>query len=231
MSTGPVQLAIETSSRHGSVAVGRGDLLLEAIPLTQQRHAVELLPAVNDLAGRHDFAPRDIDELYISIGPGSFTGLRIAVTVAKMLHRVTACRLVAVPTLDVVVRNVPDDHEFAAVCLNAKRGACYTGIYRRNADDWHRLTNPAVWTPDQLLDEADQPLAIIGDKLPDYDWPGEVTILEGEPAVPRAQVVWQLGRDLAAQTQFTDAYQMSPLYIRLPEAEEVWRQKNETSLK
>ena len=223
----PYNLAIETSSRRGGVALGRGDELLATAELVQlQRHNVELLQAVDAMCQRHGARPDQIGQVYVSIGPGSFTGLRIGVTTAKMLGISIGCRLVAVPTLDVVVRNAPADRLHVAVCLNAKRGQCFTGIYERRGDDWTALLAPTLLTPAQLCDQAPRPLAVIGDHLPDHDWPDDVTLLDPPLAVPRSEMVWQLGRALAAGGEYVDALALEPLYVRLPEAEEKWRQRN-----
>ncbi|MHB1156642.1 MAG: tRNA (adenosine(37)-N6)-threonylcarbamoyltransferase complex dimerization subunit type 1 TsaB [Phycisphaerales bacterium] len=267
-------LAMETSTRCGSVAVGRGDELLahESLP-PQQRHTVELLPRIDALARRFGFTPHDLAEVYVSIGPGSFTGLRIAVTMAKMFARVTGCKLVAVPTLDVVVRNAPDDATNIAVMLNAKRGQCFTGLYERSVplpqvgerlgegdgrrvtsdakqtisrdstshphpnplperereQEWRTVLEPSLLTPAQVCERAERPLTVIGDHLPDYHWPADVTIITDDRAVPRAEVLWQLARAAAKTGQYVDPYALTPLYVRLPEAEELWQQRNRVS--
>lgn len=69
-------------------------------------------------------------------------------------------------------------------------------------------------------------MTVIGDHLPDHDWPADVTLLTGDHATPRAQVLWQLGRAAAKAGQFVDPYALTPLYVRLPEAEELWQQRN-----
>jgi len=223
MNTDGIELALETSSRHGSVAVARGGDMLASVELEQQRHATHLLPAIHALAERHGFQPADLSVIHVSVGPGSFTGLRVALTAAKMLARITGAKLTAVPTLDVIVRNAPTDHARVAVCLNAKKGNCYTGVYRRDQVGWTPILEPTLRAPAALLDQTDGPLAVIGDKLPDCDWPARVTLLSAEHAVPRASIVLELGQQAANAGRFVDPYQLVPLYVRLPEAEEVWR--------
>lgn len=222
-----INMAIETSGRRGSVAVGRGDALLETADLPEQRrHAVELLPVLDGLARCHGFTPADIGEGYISIGPGSFTGLRIAVTTAKLLARVHGTKLVAVPTLDVIVRNLTQPTPGGvAVMLNAKGGRCFTGIYDRRDDAWIARDAPALLTPNEAIEQAGAPLSIIADRLPDCDLPDGVTLLDRAVAVAKAEHLWHLGRAMAERGEFTDAYHLAPLYVRLPDAEEKWRQR------
>lgn len=227
MTDGPYNLAIETSSRHGSVTLGRGDTVVESVDLPEQRrHAVDLLPAIDDVCRRHGVTPAQIGEVYVSVGPGSFTGLRIGVTTAKVMGLTVGARLVAVPTLDAVARNAPADRTRVAVMLNAKRGQCFTGVYDRGDDGaWSTRIEPSLLTPGELCERVDGEVALIADKLPEHDWPARVTLLDRVLATPRSAVVWALGRAAAANDAYVDAVQLTPMYVRLPEAEEVWRAK------
>ncbi len=228
MATNAINLAIETSSRDGGVAVGRGDALIESVSLgPQQRHAVALMPAIDRLAQAHRFEPGDIGQVYLSIGPGSFTGLRIAVTVAKMLARGIGSKLVAVPTLDVVAANAPTDAgPRLAVCLNAKGGRCFTGRYERSGGGWFALGEADLLTPGQVAAVMAGPFALLGDAaVGALDWPAQATQLDATLAVPRAEQAWRLGRAIAARGEFVDPYALTPLYVRLPDAEEKRRQR------
>lgn len=219
-------LAIETSSRRGGVSLGRGDDVIESVDLgPQRRHAVSLMPAIESVCARHAVAPAAIGEIYVSVGPGSFTGLRIGITTAKTLAHVTGAKLVAAPTLDVVVENAPVEHGHVAVCLAAKRGQCFTGLYRRAEDRWQRVIDPTLMTPAELVEKAPRPLAVVGDHLPPFDWPGDVVCLDPALAEPDSAVTWRLGRAAAKAGRFVEPLALSPLYIRLPEAEEVWQAK------
>jgi len=227
-------LAIETSSRVGGVALGRGEALIETVELPEQRrHAIELMPTIDRLCEKHGVAPAAIGQVYVSVGPGSFTGLRIGVTTAKLLGRTIGAKLVAVPSLDVVAQNAPADRAIrgnVAVMLSAKRGQCFTGLYERRDDEWVATTAAALLTPAEVCERAPRPLAVIGDHLPAHDWPGDVELLDASLAVPRGEVVWRLGRRGAEAGRFVDPLALAPLYVRLPEAEEVWRAKRESGV-
>src|SRR4030042_3542948 len=71
-------------------------------PLT---HSAEIFPAIRGLLDRFDLKPDQIENVYISCGPGSFTGLRIATTFAKTMHLAHAAKIVTVDTLDIVAAN------------------------------------------------------------------------------------------------------------------------------
>lgn len=226
MTTGGFNLAIETSGRAGSVTLGRAGRPLASADLpAQRRHVIGLMPTIDQLCRDHGAGPGDLQTLYVSVGPGSFTGLRVGVTVAKILARAKGCRVVAVPTLDAVVENAPTDRPHVAVMLTAKGGRCFTAVFARTDRQWKRDGEATLMTPAELCERAPRPLAVIGDKLPEHDWPGGVERLDAELAQPHSDVIWRLGQTLADADAFADPYALTPLYIRLPDAEEKWRAK------
>jgi tRNA threonylcarbamoyladenosine biosynthesis protein TsaB len=112
MAQKPLILAVETSSRIGSVAIALGEqILAEAAFSGPMRHSAELFPAIRSLLERFSRKPQEIDHIYISVGPGSFTGLRIAVTMAKAMHLANPpqrTKIIAVDTRDVIAANAID---------------------------------------------------------------------------------------------------------------------------
>jgi tRNA threonylcarbamoyladenosine biosynthesis protein TsaB len=129
-------LAVETSSRIGSAALAAGPILLEERPFSgPMQHSSELFPALASLLRGHGFAPTDIGQIHISIGPGSFTGLRIAVALAKTMHLAHGVRIISVDSLDVVAANLADANpqpvvpNRIATLFDAKRGQFYASVY------------------------------------------------------------------------------------------------------
>ena len=109
MTQKPLVLAVETSGRIGSVAIALGEkILAETTFSTPLGHSAEIFPVINDILDRFSRKPDQIDQVHISVGPGSFTGLRIAVTLAKTMHLANAAKIVAVDTLDVIAANTTD---------------------------------------------------------------------------------------------------------------------------
>jgi len=153
MTPEPLILAVETSSRTGSVAVAAGERLLAEMTFSgPMRHSAEIFPAISGLMERFAVRPRQIEQVHISIGPGSFTGLRIATTLAKTMYLANGARIVAVDTLDVIAANVfdlaPDcvvqnstnrapvtrDDRVAAI-LDAKRNQFFIAVYEHTGDE------------------------------------------------------------------------------------------------
>ena len=109
MNQKPLVLAVETSSRIGSVVIALGEKILDEATFSAPiRHSAEIFPALSNILDRLCRKPDQIDQVHISVGPGSFTGLRIAVTLAKTMHLANAAKIVAVDTLDVIAANATD---------------------------------------------------------------------------------------------------------------------------
>ncbi len=221
-------LAIETSARNGSIALGNDHALLaEATLPPPQRHRVELMPSIDALCREQQLSPADQDRVCVSVGPGSFTGLRIAVATVKMLAYSLGVRIVAVPTLDVLAANVLHDYSHLAVCLNLKRESVYSGLYESRDERWCALSEPALRTIEEIDKAMPAKFVLLGDPLPEFESSDHVTRLPAELAVPRSDVVYTLGREAAQRGAFVSAEALVPMYVRPPEAVEVW-EKNQS---
>ena len=107
--TGAVLLAIETSGLNGSVALCRDGQCLEQSQLELgKQHGQVLIPEIHALLKRHGLTARQCTHLAVSVGPGSFTGLRVGIVCAKTFAYATGCRLLAVGTLPAVAAGVAD---------------------------------------------------------------------------------------------------------------------------
>jgi tRNA threonylcarbamoyladenosine biosynthesis protein TsaB len=170
-----VILAVETSSRIGSAALAVGPRLLEESRLdAPMQHSAEIFPAIERVLKGHGYAPADIDQIHIAVGPGSFTGLRIAVTMAKAMHLANGVRIVTVDSLDVVAANLSGASagqiEAAreepgtampgriAALFDAKRGQFYAGIYQRGTPGLEDLRRADSDDPGYLIPAPDNGL-------------------------------------------------------------------------
>jgi len=227
-------LAIDTTTRQGSITLGRGDTVLQSVDLpAQRRHHVGLMPGIDQLCREHNVTPADLAECYLTLGPGSFTGLRVAVAAAKMLALAHPLKLVAVPTLDAVAHNAPPEHTHIAVGLNLKRGTMYTAAYQRTDDTLTQTRAPELRTIDELLQHTPRPLALVGEvlpELPDDHAQNDITVLPPEYARPTSATVWALGRALAARHEYADPLTLEPHYVRRPEAVELWDQRAKSNV-
>jgi tRNA threonylcarbamoyladenosine biosynthesis protein TsaB len=239
-------LALETSSRIGSIALALGPKLLAQTTFTApMRHSAEIFGAITALMDRFDLNPKQLHHIYVSIGPGSFTGLRISVTIAKAMHIANPVRIVPVDTLDVIAANAHSEDQThpidrIATILDAKRNQFYIAAYKREANatqkpsdipNWQKSTPDSLMTAEHFLDtfaDPANPIHLLGDGLlfhkDKFQSPG-ARVLDQKYWSPQAAKVHALGFQLALAGKFADPARLIPAYIRRPEAEEKWQQR------
>lgn len=239
-------LAIETSGRVGSVALVRDGVVL-AEPTFEHglKHAAGILPMIDSLCREHGVGPMDLAELYVSIGPGSFTGLRIGVTLAKTMSLTTGVKIVAVPTVAVLAANAPADAVNVIIVLDAKRDQIFTAAFAKKvgsalADGSSIVHQGGTYIEREpahldslssMLSRSPRPVYLLGEGIPYHDKfipKDDAGVIVTPPELWRAKagVVASIGMQMAARGEFADADRIVPLYIRKSEAEEKWEEKN-----
>jgi tRNA threonylcarbamoyladenosine biosynthesis protein TsaB len=246
----PLILAVETSGRLGSVALALGEELLAEKQFSgPMRHSAEVFPACVGLLEKLNKKPADIEHVYISIGPGSFTGLRIAVTIAKSMALANQAKIVAVDTLDSIAANIIDlgcplnaercsllEAERLAVILDAKRGQFFIAVYEKSTIDNRQSTINKI-LPDCLMTaeefmarfsdkptcgERSRTIALIGEGLVFYKDKFAcpgIRVLDEKFWNPSAAKVHKLGWQKALAGEFTDPLTLVPNYLRGPDVE------------
>jgi tRNA threonylcarbamoyladenosine biosynthesis protein TsaB len=226
-------LALETSGRVGSVAlVDDGAVLREEQFPHGLKHAAGIFPIIDRLCREQGWAPRDVAEIYVSAGPGSFTGLRVGITVAKTLAFATRARIVAVPTTEVLALNAPAGWKNVVIVLDAKRDQVFTATFTNDGSGWPllregaRLDNLAA-----VLARAGRPVHLIGEGIPYHQMfiPADDSVVIVTPPElwrARAAAVAQIGYAMAQRREWTDPDRLVPIYVRKPEAEEKYDEKH-----
>jgi len=242
MAQKPLILALETSSRIGSVAIALGEQILAEFTFSgPMRHSAELFPAIHSLLDRFCRKPQEIEHIYISVGPGSFTGLRIAVTTAKAMNLANAAKIVAVDTLDVIAANLisltPENPvqtssdepraaspERIAAVLDAKRRQFFIAVYQRTSNEiWKKIFPDSLMTAPQFLDKfacKQKPVWLLGDGLVYYKNKFKadgIQFLDVQYWTPQAAKVYLLGWKKALAGEFADALTLQPNYLRRPD--------------
>lgn len=226
-------LAIETSGRTGSAAVGRDDAITAQIVFSGfMRHSAELFGAFEELLRQAQAAPCDIKQVYITGGPGSFTGLRIAVTTAKMLAFALKCRIIAADSMDVLAENATEyirqtgqPLDSIVTVLDAKKDFFYTAVYDWAGSGWEKKFGTEMTSAECLLDWLAQTgrknVGLLGEGLVYYadKFKSPFTCLLDRAFWPAtAAGLYRVGRRLAALNRFSDPLSLTPFYIRKPDA-------------
>jgi tRNA threonylcarbamoyladenosine biosynthesis protein TsaB len=127
-------IAIDTSGRHGSVALCRGDArgseVLQLTPLEGGTYSARLIPTLAEILQRASASRNDLDGFAVVTGPGSFTGLRVGLATVKGLCEVLQKPLATVSMLEAVALIHGSSENPATAVLDAGRGEIYVGDYR-----------------------------------------------------------------------------------------------------
>jgi tRNA threonylcarbamoyladenosine biosynthesis protein TsaB len=224
----PIILALETATMSGSVAlIAENRCLAEFSLQTGETHSRRLLAGVDWLLQETGIEWPTIDAVAVSLGPGSFTGLRIGLATAKGLILAGGVKLIGVGTLDGLAAQL-----FAAgeilICpvLDARKKEVYCGFYRCCKHGIPRLLKEYMAiSPEDLCDMIDQPVLLLGDGVSVY---GDLfreklgDLLNKPPAsvyFPRAAAIGLLALDKWQRNEFLDPAGAEPIYIRASEAE------------
>ena len=151
-------LALDTSTEYCSVALWRDGDVDAREELAGQRHSELLLPMVDALLGRHGLKVAGLDGLAFGMGPGTFTGLRIACGVTQGLAFGAGLRVAGISTLLAMAAALRAER--AVCCLDARMGEIYHGAYERAGKDWETICAPGLCAPG------------MAPELPDGSWTG-----------------------------------------------------------
>lgn len=215
-------LSLETSSLYGSIAVQRDDELIEYIKLTTDRRTAQsLAPAVADLLKHVGWEPTDVDLIAVTTGPGSFTGLRVGVTMAKTFAYAAGAKVVGVNTLDAIARQVPGDFEKLTCAIDAHRGQVFRKSFVRTADGVD-ASNTEVVEADDFIRALDETTIVAGPVIVKFAdrLDSKVKLADRDNWEPTATSVGELGFERFQQDGADDVWGLVPQYFRKSAAEE-----------
>ena len=222
-------LSIETSGRSGSVATLVGNNLLAQIELDPtQRSAAGLAPAVRQALAQSGWPPRSFQLVAATVGPGSFTGLRIGVTTANVLAYAAGAECLGIDTLDAIAAQVPGeiDRERVVAAIDAGRGEVFTKRFVRQAGGWTASEPSALEPIEAWLGRLSGGDAVTGPAIEMLAGrlPAGVMIVEAKLWQPMAATVGRLAAACYAAGERGDAWKLAPVYLRRSAAEEKQRQ-------
>jgi tRNA threonylcarbamoyladenosine biosynthesis protein TsaB len=148
----PTVLAIDTATESASVALydEPTGILAEASWRTSKNHTVELMPTVVRLLASQAMLPQHLAAVAVALGPGSFTGLRIGLSVGKGLCVALGIPIVGIPTLDIAAyAHYGQDLPICAI-LQAGRGRICAALYQKDMEGWQRISDYDLVTVEDL---------------------------------------------------------------------------------
>lgn len=232
-------LAIDTSSNLLSLALfNNQNIIAFENNQSQMQHGVLLLPKIKELLASNQVTAKEVDGIIIGMGPGSYTGLRIGVTAAKMWAVSQNIPVYPVSSLAVMALSVdPSDKKVAIVpIVDARRESCYTAIYQTDATEEFKTiledshSDWRLWLENNasILSQYDEIVFVghqienfeplVKEVLPDlvYQWFDDVA------ALPRMERSVRLIKEPIADIDL-----LSPNYAQLTLAEREWLEKKE----
>lgn len=225
-------LAFDSSNEPLTVAVTEeGQVLAEQIINIKRNHSIQLMPAIDEALKQAKMKVKDLDRIAVAAGPGSYTGLRIGLSVAKSLAWAQGIDLVAVSSLKVLAANgKAGAKELIVPLFDARRENLYTGLYQWNEagellalEEDHHLA-AADWASFLVEHYSDYSFQIIGRDAEKF-YPtfaeklGEKAhLVPANQNLPRASALALFAED----EETVDPHTFTPTYLKLAEAEEDW---------
>ena len=240
-------LAADTSSNAGSIALAEADegaafrvVVERAWDLRGGAHASRragapnhsdrIVPEIEEMLASAGVTYAELGGLACAVGPGSFTGLRVALSALKGIALARSLPLAGVSTLEALAWNVPFSARQIVTVMDARKHEVYAAVFESESGAVRRLREDAVIAPEpffESLKDEGTPLVFLGDARGAFGPMVEsmlgpfATWLDGSAALPRAGNVARLGWAAlrGGRTPATDPAGIVPTYLRRPEAE------------
>ena len=217
-------LAFDTSNQALSLAILEDEHLLAQTTLNiKKNHSITLMPAIDFLMNSLDMKPTDLDRIAVAQGPGSYTGLRIAVATAKTLAHTLKIELVGVSSL---LALVPEQAEGLVIpVMDARRNNVYAGFYQSG-----QAVRPEAHLPLaevlEIAGAANQSVTFVGETTAFVEQIKDALPQAAiQSTLPDASTIGRIGLDLPAQS----IHDFVPNYLKRVEAEENWLKTHQES--
>lgn len=219
-----VELTIDTASEMASVALSReGSLEAELTWRCPRNHSVELLPTVEELLRRSGADKSELTAVFVCIGPGSYTGLRVGVSTAKGLAFALGLAIVGVGRLEADAYQHADYRGPVCAVHRAGRGELAWALYESEGSRWREIVPPRLSMPEVLLTDKRLTSALfcgeISDELADNlrgAFGPSTPIAQGAASIRRAATIAELAWRRLAAGDKDDAASLKPIYLREP---------------
>ncbi|MBQ8919342.1 MAG: tRNA (adenosine(37)-N6)-threonylcarbamoyltransferase complex dimerization subunit type 1 TsaB [Acidaminococcaceae bacterium] len=224
-------LALDTATGVCTVGLVRGGHVLAEYDIaTGLTHSEGLMPQMDQMFARTGIKKEEIDRIAVSIGPGSFTGLRIGLAAAEAMAYAWQCGICGVNTLEAMAYNIPVEGVVLAPVLDAQKGNFYTAFYTWKAGSLLELQPVEMVDADTLLQQLQaqgKPVLLLGEckKLLERELPMGISVAPEQVRMPKASSVALAAEGQEALTG-EGVFSLRPYYIRKSEAEELWEKRH-----
>ena len=225
-------LAIDTSSLTATVALLNGDKLIGEYTLNHKmNHSQKLMPMIEELLNSCNTKPEEIDVFAVSLGPGSFTGLRIGIATMAAMAQALDKNVVGVPTLEALAYNLFNIKGIICPVIDAQRDLVYTALYQWTDGNMVEIMEQKVIRIDELisiLKGKSEKIFFIGDALERFssnlrDGLGQqFAVPPFKFQIPSASSVAEVAKIRMEKGIKTD---IIPIYMRKSEAEVQYEKK------
>lgn len=222
-------LAIDTSTTVATVALLEDEKLLGEYSINNKKtHSQKLMVMIDEIMKDLDIKPSDIDVFAASVGPGSFTGLRIGVTTAKAMAYATNKPVVGVPTLDALAYNIVTSNLVICPILDARNSQVFTALYETKDTKLDIITEYMgipVSELVQIIREYNKKVIFLGDAInlhKEYFKSELGDNCEFAPVGNRLQrgaSVAELALMMFKEGKVTSSFELVPFYLRKSQAE------------
>jgi tRNA threonylcarbamoyladenosine biosynthesis protein TsaB len=215
-------LAVDTSTAQVGLALYDGSQVIgEYAWRSSQRHTVELAPAIFELLTRCGLTIEAVQALGVALGPGSFTSLRVGLSLVKGLALARHLPLIGIPTLDILAAAQPLSRFPLAVAIQAGRGRFALGWYKRSKNGWQSRGSARVVTVDVLLEDVKGPVMVCGEftaaERQKLSAKTEVHLLSPAQSVRRPAVLAELAWARWQAGNVDDEATLAPIYLHVAE--------------
>lgn len=227
-------LAIDTSTMVSGAAIATKDRLIAEVTMQLKLPQSQvLLGHIEDVLKIAHMDKKDLDGIAISIGPGSFTGLRIGLASAKILSYALDIPVVTVSSLEAMAYHYPVPNIYIASVLDAQKNNAYFSLYEYNGKGFDEKKSICVMAFDEVIDfcsKLDKPVIFVGDiAQKKADMIAEApNVSLGMPhlCMPRAANVAMAAMPKFLNDEFANIMNLEPVYIRRSEAEVLWEKRH-----
>jgi len=219
-------LALDTSGKAGSLALMDKDrLIFESILNLDKTHSETLLPTLEFMLGTAGVEIGEIGLIALTVGPGSFTGIRLGVSTVKGLSFAHRIPVVGVSALRAMASNFPYSPFRIKPVSDARMGEVYTSDFKWLNDGIKRLSEDSALSPEAMLESIDEKTVFVGDGMERYgplikEKLGDIAVMAG-PGFSniRASLVAETGLRKYKEGKVLDLFSFTPVYLRKSQAE------------